>query len=85
MSEGANCANTTTGEMKQIGLDEYIDFLKIQTEPSRPGAVCMSFQDFDHLKTSIEVACRMLGKRCTYEQKKVIENIESFWRINMMH
>lgn len=33
---------------------------------ARAGAICQSADDWNKIKTKLEEACRMLGKRCSY-------------------
>lgn len=86
LDAGSNCAETNTGTTSEMNFDETLDFLEAQPErpdpatpgqmlPARGAAACMSADDFGRLKTSIELACRMLGKRCTYEMRQAIAGI----------
>ena len=82
---GMNCADTLTPNTREMTLEETIKFLEPQEPilsesgeviiPGRSGAICQSSEHYNEIKTDLEVACKKLGKRCTYEMK---ENIESF-------
>lgn len=40
------------------------------TLPERGGAIIMSSQDFAKMHTALELACRALGRRCSYQIKQ---------------
>jgi hypothetical protein len=70
MSDGMICAETNTGKTSEMTLDDTVTFLEPETEPSpRAGAMCMTANDWNRMKTALEQACRMLGNKCTYEGK----------------
>jgi hypothetical protein len=73
MSAGAICATTITHETSDMTLDEFLDFLEPQESTGKGAAICQSAEDWNKMKTALETACRMLGKRCSYEMKKAIE------------
>ena len=79
MSAGAVCVHTNNDQTHDMTLDEFIAFLKpvpaTETTPARDGAKCMSAEDYTKQKTALEVACRELGRRCTYEMKEAIRNL----------
>lgn len=76
---GAICAETITGITRDMTVDEFFDFLEPKEEhddvPGRAGAVCQTADDWNDQKTALEMACRILGKSCTYELKQVIKNM----------
>lgn len=41
--------------------------------PARGGAIIMSSEDWNGMKTDLEAACRELGSRCSYEVKKMLK------------
>jgi hypothetical protein len=68
LSAGMDCAETNTGVKSRMTVEQAIAFIEPETSPSpRAGAVCQSAEDYEKNKTIIEQACRLLGKRCTYE------------------
>lgn len=81
LAAGAFCAETITGQTRDMTLDEYFDFLEPKEAhddvPARAGAVCQSADDWGAQKTALEQACRVLGKRCTYELREVIKNMDA--------
>lgn len=70
---GADCVHTLTDERRSMTFDEFIEWLEPQETPERGPAICQSSQHFNEFKTTLEIACRKLGKRCTYDIKKIIE------------
>lgn len=42
------------------------------TLPARGASIIMASAAWNEMKTELEVACRMLGKRCTYEMVQII-------------
>lgn len=61
-------------------MNQFIDFLEAKPDsppdhPAKAAAICMSANDFNDLKTSLEQLCRKLGNRCNYELKKAIQNM----------
>lgn len=86
LAAGSICSETQTNVTYDMTLDETIDFLEPQLErpdpknpgkilPARAGAVCQSASDWNKNKTALEVACRELGKRCSYEMKAAIKRM----------
>lgn len=76
--DGAMCAETITGRQIEMTFEEYLAFLEPTPErpgaPARGGAICRSAEDFTRQKNALEKACRLLGNRCTYEMRMVIQN-----------
>lgn len=75
---GADCAKSNSGEKRKITAQELIEMLEPtldapdQKNPSqvikgRAGAVIITAEDYKRAKTAQELACRMLGQKCTYE------------------
>ncbi len=86
-SAGGFCAETISGKTRDLTMNEYLDFLEAQPErpdpfnegktlPARAGAICQSTSDWNEQKTALEVACRILGKNCTYELEQTIKNMQ---------
>lgn len=85
MAGGMICAETLTDNTSEMTLEETITFLEPQDETydettkittsSRAGAICQSAADWSSLKTSLEVACRMLEDKCTYEVQESITSL----------
>lgn len=83
-SAGGFCAETLTNKVRDLSMNEYLDFLEAQSErpdpdhegqilPARAGAICQSTDDWNAQKTALEMACRVLGKHCTYELRQTIQ------------
>ena len=70
LARGAVCAESLTGKTRDMTFEEYLEFL--EPNEKRAGAVCQSAEDAGKVKTALEQACRMLGKRCTYEIQQAI-------------
>lgn len=43
--------------------------------PARGAAIVMSAEDWGEKKTELEIACRELGKRCSYAMQKAIDHL----------
>ena len=66
LDAGMICAENLTGIKSEMNLEQVIEFLEPQSLPSpRAGAICMSPDDFNAMKTALEQACRDLGERCS--------------------
>lgn len=65
---GMDCADSNTGAKSRLTYEETIAFIKA-------GAVCRSSSDFNRQKTALEEACRILGMRCSYETRQIIEEM----------
>lgn len=72
VSDGAVCSHTIQDKTFDMTFEEYIAFLEPQPEtsdsPGRGGAVCMSSEDFQNMKTALEQACRYLGNKCKFQK-----------------
>ena len=68
LSNGAICAETETDITSEMTLDEFILFLEADSKTNKASAVCVSADDYNKLKTALEIACRKLGKRCKYDE-----------------
>jgi hypothetical protein len=77
---GAICAETNTGIISEMTPDEFIAFLLPSdgylTGKPRAGAVCQSAADYNAMKTALEQACRILGKRCRFQRAKWLNSID---------
>jgi hypothetical protein len=93
IAAGAICAETITGKTRDMSMDEFFDFLEPREEQpdptnpghtlsSRGGAICQSVDDWNSQKTALEIACRILGKNCTYEIKQAIEGMNAVSMLN---
>lgn len=91
MSAGASCAESLTGKVTELNLDEFIAMLEPQPErpdpanpnktlPARGGAVILSADDFNAERTALEQACRELGSRCSLQVKNALQKITSHSR-----
>ena len=87
LSAGMNCAETITHKISELNLAETIDFLEPQPErqdpsdptktlPARAGAICRSADDARKQKDALDIACRLLGNKCTKEMKETIESFD---------
>ena len=87
LSAGAICAETLTNKARDLTFDEYLDFLEPQVKrpdpahpgeflPARGGAICQSVDDWNAQKTALELACRVLGKNCTYQMHQILDSME---------
>ncbi|MBK9392051.1 MAG: hypothetical protein IPN68_18380 [Bacteroidetes bacterium] len=85
ISAGGNCVRTLSPETRQLGFDEFLDFLEASEEilnpdgsvlrPAKGAALCQSSDDFNKIKTTLEQACYLLKKRCTFEMQQVIRSM----------
>lgn len=85
MAAGGSCAHTLTEETYDLDLNGWLDFLEPKAEftdpitgkvtPARGAALCQNADDWNKIKTSLEQACKILGKRCTYEQRKALKDV----------
>lgn len=77
LAAGMDCAHTRTDEVRSMNLDETIEFLEPQEakdgKPERGGAICFSADDVAKNKSDLEIICRLLGDRCSYEVKQEIQ------------
>lgn len=71
MTAGAICAETISGKTSEMDFNQLIDFLEPQQNPKRAGAVFMSSEDFNKVKTALEEACRELGPKCGFQSLKL--------------
>ena len=69
MNAGADCATNLTGEITEMDLDEFIDFLEPNEETGKGGAIIMSAAHWNNLKTAIEDACKRLGSKCKVQKQ----------------
>lgn len=87
LSAGMNCANSLKPDTREINLDETIAWLEPaeavldsngkEIVPARGAAICQSSEHFNEFKTALEIACKMLKKKCSYELQQTISNMES--------
>lgn len=85
MAAGMNCGNTLSPATREMTLEETIKFLEPQEEvrnsegkiivSEKGPALCQSLEDFNKNKTSLEVACEMMGNQCSYEMKEAIQKM----------
>lgn len=82
-----NCANTLSKTTREMTLDETIQFLEPHPEirdasgkvlvREKGPAICLTSEHFNQFKTDLEVACEMMGNKCTYEMKSAIESVST--------
>lgn len=79
---GALCQRSITDERRILGIDEFIYFLEAQDDDKatpdneeKGPALCTSSNDFARVKTTIEQLCQKAGNKCSYEDKKMISNL----------
>jgi hypothetical protein len=88
VAAGGFCAESVTGATRDMTVDEWFDFIEPADErpnpdkpgemlPARAGAVCQSTADYGAQKTTLEQACRVLGRNCTYELKAAIATMDN--------
>lgn len=87
LQAGADCAETLTPKTRSMNFEALVDYLEPQLEkkdakgkivsPERGGAIIMSADYFNHIKTKLEQACSLLGDRCTYEIKEQIATLDA--------
>lgn len=88
VSAGASCAHTLSDDHRELSFEQFIDFLEPQPQrpnpsdpktplPARGAALCMSPDDWNSLKTSLEEACKKLGGGCSYEMKQKLSDASS--------
>lgn len=70
---GAVCAESLTGKTRNMTWAEFQDMLEPTAE--RAGAICRTVEDDAKIKTALEQACRMLGRRCSYEALRAIQGM----------
>lgn len=81
VSSGATCTHLISSDHSFLTFDEFLDFLSARPEspdhtiPAKGAAMCMSANDWGKMKLELETACRLLGKKCSYELSKTIENL----------
>jgi hypothetical protein len=76
---GADCAYLLSDQTEEMDYSEFMYFLEPQfatpTVPARGGAFCMSAMDWVQMKSSLEQACRRLGKKCKIEDQNKIKSV----------
>ena len=70
---GADCAHTIKDQPRSMSRDEFFDFL--EPNETKGAALCQSATDAEKLKTALEQACKILGNKCTYEQKQALVSL----------
>lgn len=85
LSRGMTCANTVGApNPSQHTMDEAIQM--IEEIPASDGvayrapAVIESAKDYGEETDELNVACRLLGKSCTYELQSSVKNRQEFLR-----
>lgn len=68
LAAGMDCSTTNTAVKSQMTLDETIGFLEPDELQGRSGAICISAADRAREKDALERACRLLGRKCSYER-----------------
>lgn len=86
LAAGMDCANSLKPDTREMNLDETIAWLEPAAAvidsngkvvvPAKGSAICQSSNDFTNNKTTLETACRMLGKKCSYELQQVISKMD---------
>lgn len=84
---GALCQHSISEDKRQLSIDEFIYFLESQEDDKatpeneeKGPALCTSSNDFARVKTTIEQLCHKAGNKCTYEDKKMIKNLDSAYQ-----
>lgn len=78
LAAGMDCGHTRSDETESMTLDQAIEFLEPQIgtkdKPERAGAMCLSADDYVQNKNDLEILCRLMGSRCTYEAQQAIQD-----------
>lgn len=80
---GGICAETHTETTRDLTYIELMDMLEAQEDrpdpqdatrvlPAHGAAIIMTTADFGSFKTELEVACRLLKSKCSYEVQQAI-------------
>jgi len=88
LSAGLNCAHLRSDATFELDFNHAIEFLEArperpdpdhpgQTLPAKGAAICLPSADYATVATELELACRLLGKQCTYETQKLIAGIKA--------
>jgi hypothetical protein len=48
-----------------MNMNDYLNWL--EARDGHAAAICMSAADWGDMKMKLELACKMLGKRCKYQ------------------
>lgn len=78
LPNGMFCSTTISRKERDLTFEESIDFLHAREEldgTKKGAALCQSSKDWVELKTALESACVLLGKRCKKKIKKQIKSI----------
>ncbi len=72
LPQGMFCSTTVSRRERNLDFDQTIDFL--HASETHGAALCQSSKDWTKIKTALEQACVLLGKRC---KKKVVGDVDS--------
>ena len=83
---GGICAHTLTSQTEDLSMDDFLNFLEAEPEkpdpndasktiPAHAAAICMSAEDWNTMKTELELACRQMGSHCSYATKLLIQKL----------
>lgn len=81
MAAGMDCASTLNPNVFPLSLEQTLLFLEPHPQVSRAGAVCMSAQHFNDIKTSLDIICMTLGEDCTYDVREQLQNLDETMRL----
>lgn len=80
-----DCFHTLSDEEEAIPAVKIRDFLEAQVEikdakgkvvqEAHGAAICQPMEDWGKEHTALELACQKLGASCTYEIRKIIEDV----------
>lgn len=86
IAAGAMCSNTVSTASRDMTMDQFFDWLEPVLDapdvPGHGGAICESANDWNHKKTTLEQACRILGSSCTYEMHQMIDGMSKVLEIS---
>lgn len=70
---GSTCVNTVgISQTTQLDMNQTLDMLEARKD--HPPAIYQSASDYNEETIELESGCLILGKRCSYELKNIIEN-----------
>ena len=81
MAAGMDCAQTLTRNVFPLTLEQTLLFMEPDPLVARAGAVCMSAQNFNDIKTSLDIICMTLGEDCGYDVREQLQNLDETMRI----
>lgn len=75
LSHGMICAETMTSNTRDLTFEESLEFLEASED--RGAALCQSSKHWNDIRTTLEIACKLLGKKCKKKLKKSIRKFSN--------